>query len=347
MNSGKKKKTAVVAAVILLAGMLTACGKDKAYLSGIKASDYVTPGEYKGIEVTANSSLLSDDYVDFSINYLRSQHATIVEAPDKTVVENGDIANIDYAGYKDGVAFDGGTAAGQNLMIGSGSFIPGFEEGLIGVKVGETVSLDLTFPEDYSNSEELAGADVTFEVTVNSISTAELPELTDEFVQSLGLTDCNTVDELKDYVYQVANDSYENSIKRQISQKVTENSIFEEPPEEMVERYCNILVENMATTVADSYGVDLNTFMSAQNMSEEEYMQTFREDAKTLAKQYILFQAISDIEGLALTKEQMEQAIAEEGYQVNDESREEVEEAVMLDVVMDFLYENAVITEAE
>lgn len=343
----KKKKMILVGAAILLGGMLCACGKDKSYLSGIKASDYVTPGEYKGIEVSANPDILSDEYVDFSIEYIRSEKAVVVETPDKTVVEDGDIVNIDYTGYRDGEAFDNGAAKGQNLRIGSGSFIPGFEEGLVGARVGETVSLDLTFPEDYSLSEEMAGAAVTFEVKVNFIGETQLPELTDEFVQSLGIENCSTVDDLREYVYNVALDSYENSIKSQIAQKVTAGSVFKEPPEEMVDRYYNILVKEMTQTAA-SYNMDLNTFMMrTQNMDEEAYTQGFREDAITLANQYILFQAIADAEGLNLTKEEMAQAISQGGYQVDEESQGNVEEAVMLDKVMDFLYENAVIVEPQ
>lgn len=343
----KKKKIALLLTVTLLAGVFTSCGKDKSYLSGIKASDYVTPGEYKGIEVSASQDVLSDEYVELSIDYLRAQQAVVVEMPEKTVVEDGDLVNIDYTGYRDGTAFDNGAAKGHNLRIGSGSFIPGFEEGLIGAAVGETVSLDLTFPEDYSRSEEMAGAAVTFEVKVNYIGETQLPELTDEFVQGLGIENCTTVDQLREYAYDVALDSYENSIKSQISQKVMAGSVFQNPPEEMVERYYNMLLEEMTRTAA-SYGMDLNTFMmQARNMDEEAYTQGFREDATKLANQYILFQAIADAEGISLTKEEIEQAIEEEGYQVDDESRNDVEEAVMLDKVMDFLYENAVIVEPQ
>lgn len=343
----KKKKIASIFAVTLLAGMLCSCGKDKSYLSGIRASDYVTPGQYKGIEVSVSQDVLSDEYVDLSIDYLRSQQAVVVEIPDKTVVEDGDLVNIDYTGYRDGTAFDNGAAKGHNLRIGSGSFIPGFEEGLIGAAVGETVSLDLTFPEDYSRSEEMAGAEVTFEVKVNYIGETQLPELTDEFVQSLGIENCASVEQLREYARNVALDSYENAVKSQISQKVMAGSVFKNPPEEMTERYYNMLVEEMTQTAA-SYGMDLNTFMmQARNMDEEAYTQGFREDAATLANQYILFQAIADAEGIHLTKEEMEQAIAEEGYQVNEESRNDIEEAVMLDKVMDFLYENAVVVEPQ
>ena len=169
-----KKKIMSLAAVVLTAGMLSACGKDAAYLSEIKASDYVTLGEYKGIEVTQPEPEVTDEYVDSYIEYLRSQRAVAVEVTDRTTVQEGDTVNIDYTGYRDGVAFEGGTAQGDSLTIGSGRFIDGFEEGLIGTSVGETVTLELTFPDNYTNA-ELAGAAVTFDVTVNSISVSETP----------------------------------------------------------------------------------------------------------------------------------------------------------------------------
>lgn len=144
-----KKRIALLVAVTLLAGALTGCGKEAEFVKDIKASDYVTLGTYKGVEVTVEEpAAVAEASVKDYMEYLASLNTTKVEVTDRSVVEDGDTVNIDYTGYRDGVAFDNGAAKGQDLTIGSGRFIPGFEDGLIGKEVGETVMLDLKFPED-------------------------------------------------------------------------------------------------------------------------------------------------------------------------------------------------------
>ena len=350
-----KKKIALLAAVILLAGTLSACGKDKAFLSGIKASDYVTLGEYKGLEVIAAEAIIEDADIDQYIEYILSMSATTVEVTDRDTVESGDTVNIDYTGYRDGEAFEGGTNTGDNLTIGSGRFIPGFEDGLIGKKVGETVSLDLTFPDDYGNA-EMAGVAVTFEVKINSISVVEPPELTDEYVQGLGLEECTTVEEFKAYIRELfeadAAELYDETVSSEITQTAMANCIFKEPPEEMVDRYVDLLIESMSTR-AVSAGMDLNTYMmNYYYMDQDSYMEVFKEDATTMAEQYIMFQAIADAENLSPTKEEIAQAMEESmqqfGYASMEEFRENVSdeefyEYILPDKVMEFLIANAVI----
>ena len=346
-----KKKMALLAAVILLAGSLSACGKRAEYIREITASDYVTLGEYKGIEVTVDEpASVAGKNVDDDLTYLHSINTNLVEVTDRTVVEEGDMVNIDYAGYRDGVAFDGGTAAGQNLLIGSGSFIPGFEDGLIGKEVGETVMLDLTFPDNY-RSEEMAGAEVTFEVVINGIF---ISELTVEFINEVLQSDFSTVEEFKDYIYNMyyedAVSANENEIASTIAQAVMANCIFKEPPEEMVERYRDLRIKDMTTELA-AYGTDLNTYMQTYyGMNSEEYMQAFKETAAQVAQQYIMFQAIADVEGLNLTEEEIAQEMEEQaaayGYASVEEFKEElgeefIYENLMAEKVLDFLKENA------
>lgn len=347
-----KKKMILLTALIMIAGALSACGKDDTYLSGIKASDYVTLGEYKGIEIIENEPAVTNESVDAYIAYILSQRATSTEVTDRAV-EEGDTVNIDYAGYRDGVAFDGGTAQGQDLTIGSGRFIPGFEDGLIGKNIGETVSLDLNFPENYDH-EELAGAAVVFEVTINSISVSETPELTDAFVQELGIEGCSTTAEYRDYVYdlfyQDAVSAYDNNVRNDITQTVMANCIFKEPPEKMVDRFYNILIDYMTNTAA-SLRMDLDTYMqNYYNMDAQTYKDTIREDAKIMAEQCIMFQAIADVEGLNLTEDEMAKEIEEHAAQYGYESveafkeqsdEETLKENLMADVVMEFLINNA------
>ena len=336
-----KKKMALLAAVMLVAGSLSACGKKTEYISEITASDYVTLRNYTGIEVTINApEAEAQKNADADFTYLHSINTNLVEVTDRTVVEEGDTVNIDYTGYRDGVAFDNGAATGQNLTIGSGAFIPGFEDGLIGKEVGETVMLDLTFPDNY-RSEEMAGAEVTFEVVINSISISEPQELTVEFINEVTQLDCGSVDEFKDYIYNMyyeeAVSANQKEIASTIAQAVMANCIFKEPPEEMVERYCDMQIKDMTTQLA-AYGTDLNTYMQTYyGMNPEEYMQVFKEDAATIAQQYIMFQAIADAEGLNPTDEEIAQAMET----FNEETEEDLYEYLLAERVMDFLEENA------
>ena len=161
--------------MLFVALLLSGCGmkeEDMKYLKDFDPSKYVTLGEYKGMNITIPKTEVTDEDVDSYIDYLLSANESYVDITDRDVAQNGDVANIDYEGKKDGVAFDGGTAQGYDLNLGSGVFIDGFEDGVVGMKVGETKDLTLTFPDNYAN-EDLAGAEVVFTVTLNSIKEAK------------------------------------------------------------------------------------------------------------------------------------------------------------------------------
>ena len=248
-----KRKICVAAAAFASSLFLTACGS-KEYLKDIKAEKYVTLGTYTGIEATVNKLEVPEGAVDSYIydNYLAPK-AEKVPVTGRAVQE-GDVANIDFVGYHDDVAFEGGTGADFDLTIGSGRFIEGFEEGLIGANIGDTRSLNLTFPDPYTNP-ELAGEDVVFEVTVNSISESKAPALTDALVKQLGEEGYNvggaqTAQELNDYVYNLYDQSvqstYDNEIETAMASTIMENSTFREPPEEMVQRFITSIENNMS-----------------------------------------------------------------------------------------------------
>lgn len=272
----------------------------EAYLDGIQAADYVKLGEYKGIEVEQAPPEVTEESRDSYIEHMLRRN------PDRGVIE-GDTVNIDYAGTLDGVAFDGGTAAGQDLTIGSGRFVPGFEEGLIGAKVGETVEVPLTFPENYH--EGLAGEDVVFTVTVNSITASEPQELTDEFVQRQGLG-LNTVEELRQYAYDALYEDAVANYEQRVEDAAMEAAygqceFTEEPPQAMVERHVNILMSNLSSQAA-GYGLTLDQFMEQYGMDEEAYRQEFRRQAEEYTKQQIMIKAIADAEGLQVTEEELQ-----------------------------------------
>lgn len=351
-----KKEIKMLAAFLGTVIFLTGCGS-KEFLKDIKAGNYVTLGNYMGIEASAQAPYVQEGSVDYYIEqqYLTPNMLTKEEAG--RPVSEGDTANIDFAGYQDGVAFAGGTGKGYNLTIGSGQFIEGFEEGLIGVDIGETVSLDLAFPDPYPSNPDLSGVPVVFEVTVNGI----LPELTDELVQSLGVGSYQTVQELKDWIYdlyyQDALAAYENEIEIILSDKVMAGCTFKkEPPEALVDRYQKSINASMALQ-ASQYGMQLAEFMqAAQGLDEEGYRAEFRKAAVEMAQRYIMYQAIADAEGLTPTEEEVQEEIdtmaavygyASEEELLQQESRENISEDLMRKNVMAFLKENGNIQKME
>ena len=327
------------------------------YFNEINADEYVTLGDYKGLEVVSNMQIISDEDVEAYINYMLSMSGELKEVTDRDVVENGDVVNIDYVGKKDGVAFDGGTAEGYDLEIGSGSFIPGFEEGLVEVKKGETVDLNLTFPENYSAT-ELAGAEVVFTVTVNGIYKEVTPEFNDEFVAGLEIENVATADEYRAYLKTMMEESEKEyalqEVQTQLLNMVTENATVSGRPQELVDRFYNINVNNMSYQ-AMMYGMDLEGFVSAYyGMDSETFEAETVAAAEISADQALVCLKIAADENITVTDEEMdasiEESYAEYGFADAEEFKnsadmEEYRDSLLLNKVVDFLVENATITE--
>ena len=333
----------------------TAAAEDygpEAYLNGITVSDYVTLGDYKGVKVSVDAAVVTDEYLDSYIDYVLQSNMLTTEVTDRPVQE-GDIVNIDYEGKIDGVAFDGGTAEGYDLAIGSGSFIDGFEDGLIGAETGETRDVEVTFPEDYHGT-DVAGKDAVFTVTVNSISVETLPELTDEFVQGLGVG-AETVEEYRQYAYDLLMEeqqaNHDAEAEMAVLETVMNNAKLQDPPEDMTNRYYSRLIDNM-NYYASMYGYDLETFLSLNGTSEE----TIMESARNAAKQLITMQAIAEAEGIEVTDEELDEEIEANavsmGYEDADAYREALDaegyrEYMLTEKVLDFLLENAEVVDVE
>lgn len=344
----KSRKAAVLTVILAASVLMTACGS-KEYLKDIKASNYVTLGNYIGITASAPGPVVVDSMVDsYLLSYILPTAPT--EEVTGRAVEEGDVANIDFVGYLDGEAFEGGTGYNYDLTIGAHMFIDGFEEGLIGVNIGETVSLDLTFPDPYNANPDLSGAPVVFEVTVNSISE---PVLTDEYVQSLGIAGCSTEQELRDWLYNSLYDNavqyYDETIETVLTNTVMSDCTFKEPPAQLVERFARNM-EEVFSAQAAVYGMTLTSYMlNYYGMDEATYKELFQQEALTGVQQYIMYQAIADAEGLNPTDEQMQEEIhnraAAYGYESDEAYRENVDiemlrEQVMRSNVMEFLKEN-------
>lgn len=183
-------------------------------------SKVIKLGNYKGIEFKVEKVPVSNEEVEQQIQMILAQSSQ-TEEKDGDTVENGDIATIDFVGLKDDVAFEGGTGNDYDLEIGSGSFIPGFEEQMIGMKVNETRDLNLTFPENYQ-AEDLAGQDVVFKVTVKKLSVKKEAELNDDFVEGLGVPEIKTVEDLKAYINEGLQQQHDQQYEAQ-----KENTIFD------------------------------------------------------------------------------------------------------------------------
>ena len=221
-------------------------------LDEINPSDYITLGEYKGLTVEVAPASVTDEDVDGYINNLIEANPAKTEITDRPI-QKGDIANIDYEGkYADtGVAFEGGTAQGFDLDIGSGMFIPGFEDGLVGVNLGDTVDLDLTFPEEYG-SKDLAGKKVVFTVKVNKIS-EKSKEPTDEWAAGLGMEGVTNLEQLKEtskkQLTEEAEATHKADVESAVIDKVIEISEYKDFPQEVLNYYLiqeNQQLENYA-----------------------------------------------------------------------------------------------------
>lgn len=320
------------------------------YLLDYTAGDYVTLGEYKGIEIDA------DELLQQWIDYALSSDAETVEVTDRSV-ELGDTANIDYEGKMDGVAFAGGTAQGTDLEIGSGSFIEGFEEGVVGMEVGETKDIHLNFPDPYLPNPDLSGVPVVFTVTVNSITAQQIPELTDEYVAGLGLEECSTVEEYRDYMYNfmLEQETFESQKANIAIETAGENAAFKDVPEGMLNRmYENLL--NTVSAYASMYGTDVGTYVAyIYGSTVDAYETVLMDQAKLMAQHYILMGAIAEAEGIEITDAELEESIAAEiasyasyGYESEEAYKaaidmEAYKEYLLVEKVTGFLGENAVL----
>lgn len=369
-----KKKVAVALTLTMLAGALVACGKTAkteagtetateaaeegstgaVYVGDVKASDYVTLGEYKGVEVTVADPEVTDDYLNEYIEYVLQNSPVTTEITDRAVV-TGDTVNIDFEGKVDGTAFEGGTAAGVDLTIGSGQMIAGFEEGIVGMAIGETKDIDVTFPDDYRDT-TLAGKAAVFTITVNSIGVQSTPELTDEYVAGLGIENVTNVEEYNTYMYDLlmeqAQSTYETDKMNAVVEAVAANCEFKEMPEAMVSRMNETLSSNL-NSYAQMAGMDLASYMTYYyGLTSDDYAAEIMSQSNLTAQRYIMLQAIADIEGIALDEAELETQMEAEATEYGYENVDAYKAAIDVDAykeyqltqkVMTFLVDNATI----
>lgn len=312
-------------------------------------SKYVTIGEYKGLELTRTSQSVTDDDVQAEINYNLEDNGT--EVKDGTV-ENGDTVTINFTGTIDGKEFDGGSAEDYELVVGDGEMIDGFEDGIVGMKSGETKELDLTFPDDYYE-ESVAGKAVVFKVTLQKFTRPA--ELTDEWVAEN--TEYKTVDEyraaVKTQLEDTAVQTADYELYSDAWNEVQAASEIKDYPKEDVDAAKKSYQELNEKYVKDA-GMEMADFLKSQGMSEEDYESECQQYAESKVEQNLIVQGIMDAEGLSIDDEETQKLkddlIKEYGFASIDEmietyGEQEVNESLALLRVERFIVDNANVTE--
>ena len=260
--------------------------------------------DYKGITVTKKSTRVTKKLIDEEIEKVRDRNSRMITVEDGEVVD-GDMVVIDFEGMKDGVAFEGGKADNYNLKIGSGNFIPGFEEQIIGHKTGEEFTITVKFPEDYQ-AEELKGADAEFKINLHEIKRKELPELDDEFVKDV--SDKETLDEYKEEIKETVKKRLEDEQKKDIEDQVITklcDSVEGEIPEQMYDNAVNEMIQEFDMRLR-SQGMDFNTYMKYMGATPDTLKEMYRPDAERRVKLRLALEKIAEKENFEITAEELD-----------------------------------------
>ncbi len=317
-----KKIAAILLTVLLLVGVLTGCGgKDRELYSKVDLADYVEVKDYIGIEIDTNS----DAYAEYYMTTLNTDVQNYgLYKTSKDVVESGDTVTIDYEGKIDGVAFDGGSAEKYDLKIGSNTFIDGFEEGLVGMSVGETRDVTAIFPTPYSNNPSLAGKEAVFTVSLHYINKVALDE--EEIYDKMNF------DTVEDYIV----DINDRAMKSYILNVVCDSAKIKNYPEKDSEKLVEAMYETYVEIYKSTYGADLEEILAQKESGIEDYKARIESEMlRSLMNVNMVMYYILDAENLEI-------------YQSTVESQEITQPAIaesyaVQDIVIEYLYDNAVI----
>ncbi|MBB2508093.1 Trigger factor [Staphylococcus cohnii subsp. cohnii] len=328
-------------------------GEDMTFEANVVVEPEVELGNYKGLEIEKQDTELTEEEVQESIDHQLGHLAEMVVKEDGAV-ENGDTVNIDFDGYVDGEQFEGGQAEGYDLEIGSGSFIPGFEEQLVGVKAGEEKDVNVTFPEEY-HAEELAGKEATFKTKVNEIKYKDVPELNDEIANELD-AEANSVDEYKENVRkrlaeQKATDA-ENTQKEEAINKATNNTTID-VPEAMIKTELDRMVQEFGQRMQQQ-GLNLETYFQISGQDESQLREQMKDDAEERVKTNLTLTAIADAEEVEVSDADIDKELEKMSEQFNISvedikqtlgSTDIVKNDVRIQKVIDMLVEEAKLVE--
>ena len=287
---------------------------ENGYWNGIKALDYVTlPEDFGSIALKESDLTPTEDELQQQMDSLLNQYTTSQPVTGRAA-QSGDVANIDYTGTVDGVAFTGGTATGYDLTLGSHTFIDGFEDQIIGHNIGDTFDVTVTFPEGYGDSTDaegntitLSGKEAVFSVTLNAITQSVVPTLTDEWVETnfAASDDLHTADALRQYFDSAL---YANNLDNAVMDYLLNNATFKEIPTQITSYYIRMFL-NYHSQLATQYGMELNAYAQAKGYADANAMLA-DSDAyfEHLAKQDLVFQAIAEQLDITPTQEQIDSA---------------------------------------
>ena len=323
-------------------------GKELIFTATVETKPEVELGKYKGIEIKKIEYNTTDKDIEHELGHMAERNSRLVSIEDRPV-EKGDITTIDFVGSIDGVEFEGGKAENHELEIGSNTFIPGFEDQIIGMKIDEEKDIKVKFPEDYF-SKDLAGKDAIFKVTLHEIKKKELPKIDDEFAKDV--SEFDTLDELK------------NSIKEKLDTENTEKAKYE-TEEEAIKAVCDntkldipngmieLEIDNMVKDMENrlSYqGLNLNQYLQIMGKTETEIRDNFREQAEKNIKSRLVLEAIVKAEKIEVTPEEVSDKIKEMAKQygrkedellANEQLKEYIEGNLKTEKAIDFIVKNA------
>ena len=342
-----RKQLISFAVVLCMVVAFAGCSSPQPEVVESPYSQYVQLGEYKGITITEQPiAPVTDETVETYIASVMEGYGVADQILDRAI-EVGDTVNIDYRGLLNDIDFEGGTAEAQSLTIGSGQFIEGFEDALVGVMPGEQVDLDLKFPEEYG-SEELAGQAVIFEVTVNYIyGDMIVPPLNDDWVK--GNTDFQTAEDFRANIKDQMQKEYEQNVlfsrRNSLMDAVVSNTTVNSRPQELVDKEVEEQLI-MYTEYASENGMEIEMFLEMNGMTREEFELELRSYAEDYVNEMMIFSEIANKEDITISAEELETRAKEYGFESLQElvdmyGEQKANEVLLRDKVVDYLVEQA------
>lgn len=298
-------------------------GKPFIFTAEVATKPEVTLGDYKGLKVDKVSTRVTQKEVDEEIEKERERNARTIEVTDRAVQDKDEVT-LDFEGFVDGVAFEGGKGEDYPLTIGSGSFIPGFEEQLIGAEIDKEVEVNVTFPKEY-HSEELAGKDATFKCTVHTIKAKELPELDDEFASEV--SECETMDAYRAEVKKNIKERKERTGKEKKENQAVDQAIENaqmDIPEAMIEFQVRQMADDFARRIQQQ-GLTVEQYFQFTGMTAEKMLEEMRPQAEKSIKTRLVLEAIVKAENIEVSDERVEEELTKmaEAYQMEVEKLKE------------------------
>ena len=326
-------------------------GKEFIFTATVAVKPEVTLGEYKGLKVEKTSTRVTQKEVDEEIEKERERNARMIEVTDRAVADK-DMVTLDFEGFVDGEAFEGGKGTDYPLTIGSGAFIPGFEEKLIGAEIGKEVDVDVTFPEDYQ-AENLAGKAAVFKCTVHAIKAKELPELDDEFASEV--SECDTLDEYKAEVKKKIKERKEKEGKEKKENQAVEKAIENaqmELPKPMVDLQVRQMADDFARRMQQQ-GLTMEQYFQFTGMTAERMMSELEPQAEQRIKTRLVLEAIAKAENIEVSDERLDEEMQKmaDAYQMEfekikefmgDAEKEQMKEDIAVQEAVTLLAETAV-----